>query len=427
MTSLLLHGGHGADGKPLAVRCNAADGTIAAAGASLASLPGEELVDCTGLVLLPAPVEPHAHLDKALSGDRAPNPSGHLLGAIEAWHAYRGTIDREDYVRRARAAALELVAHGTTTIRSHVDVGKGLGLRALDALVQVRAELAADGLADLQLVALISSPVTGEGGEPNRALLQQAIEAGADVVGGCPMIDPFPAEATRWLVAFADARGLPIDLHVDESLVPEHLWLPDYAVAVAAATRIPGATAGHCVSLVVQPEAEQARIAAQVAAAGISVVTLPQSNLYLQARGRREQPPRGLTALPALLEAGVNVTAGGDNVRDPFNAVGRSDALETAAFLVMAGHRTPEQAWQMVSANGRAALGLPPVTLAPGDPAELLAVPGDALTDAIARAGEGRVVVHRGRVVARTTVATAFTRLAPSASSSPPTLAATAP
>lgn len=426
MSALLLQGGHAADGLRLELRCDPATGTVTDAATVLPPLPGDELVDCSGLVLLPAPVEPHAHLDKALSGDRAPNPAGDLLGAIDAWHAYRGTIEIDDYVRRARAAALELIAHGTTTIRSHVDVGEGVGLRALEALLQVKDELAADRLADLQLVALVSSPVIGDDGAGNRALLEQAIELGADVVGGCPLIEPDPVAATAFLVRFADERGLPIDLHVDESMVPGHLWLPQYAEAVAAATGLPGATASHCVSLVVQPEHDQARIAAQLAAAGISVVTLPQSNLYLQSRGRRVAPPRGLTALPALLEAGVNVAAGGDNVRDPFNAVGRSDALETAAFLVMAGHRTPEQAWQMVSAAARAALGLPPVTLAPGEPAELVALPGDALTDALARAGEGRIVVHAGRIVARTTVSTTFMR-SPASASPPPTLATTAP
>ncbi len=96
------------------------------------------MIDCSGMVLLEAPVEPHAHLDKALSGDAAPNPSGDLPGAVAAWREYRRTLTHDDLRSRARTAALELVAHGTTFIRSHVDVGEGIELRGLEALIEVR-------------------------------------------------------------------------------------------------------------------------------------------------------------------------------------------------------------------------------------------------------------------------------------------------
>lgn len=411
MSTILLCGGLGPTGDRLDLRCDPATGRIVDAAPQLAECSTDAFVDCTGLVLLPAPVEPHSHLDKALSGDRAPNPAGDLAGAIEAWHAYRGRIDDADFAGRARAAALELVAHGTTTIRSHVDVGPGLELRALRAVQSVKEELGAAGLADLQLVALISCPISGEAGAANRELLRAAMAAGADIVGGAPHIDPDPAAATRELVAIAAELGKPIDLHVDETLNPDALWLRDYAAAIIeAGDAIPAAVAGHCVSLGVQPPEVQAQVAREVAAAGIAVIPLPQSNLYLQSRQRMTSPPRGLTAVAALMDAGVCVAAGADNVRDPFNAVGRSDALETAALMVMAAHLTPEQAWHAVSGAARDAIGLPAVRLEPGDPAEILAVRGASLTDAIARASDERIVIHRGAVVARTTVTTTFQR-----------------
>ncbi|MDQ8044003.1 MAG: hypothetical protein REI11_05325 [Patulibacter sp.] len=407
-TTVLLCGGHGPDGDRLDLRCDPSTGLIVDAAPQLAEQDGDTWVDCSDLVLLPAPVEPHAHLDKALSGDRAPNPKGDLLGAIEAWHAYRGSIDEADFAARAKAAALELVAHGTTTIRSHVDVGPGLGLRGLYAVASVKEELARSGLADLQLVALISCPLTGPEGAENRDLLRQAMAAGADIVGGAPHLDPDPGGATRDLVARAAALATPVDLHVDETLDPTMLALRDYAAALGEYDTIPGAVAGHCVSLGVQTPEVQAEIAAEVAAAGIAVVPLPQTNLYLQSRDHDVSPPRGLTAVAALHAAGVTVAAGADNVRDPFNAVGRSDALETAALMVMAAHLSPAAAWHSVSNAGRTAIGLPPVHLEEGDPAEILAVRGTSLADAIARASDERIVVHRGAVVARTTVATTF-------------------
>jgi cytosine deaminase len=99
----------------------------------------------------------------------------------------------------------------------------------------------------------------------------------------------------------------------------------------------------------------------------------------------------------------VTVAGGGDNLRDPFNPVSRADPLETASLLVTAGHLTPEEAYTAVSTGARAAMGLPEVQVAPGFPAELLAIQASSLGEAIA-GGTSRVVIHRGRVASRTTV-----------------------
>lgn len=402
--TVLLRGGVDAAGLPLELRTDPATGTVVDRGAVLERLPGDEVVPCDGMVLLPAPVEPHAHLDKALSAGRAPNPRGDLEGAIAAWHAYWPQLDEDDLHERGRAAAHELVAHGTTAIRTHVDVGQEVGLKAVRAIGAVRDELARDGLCDVQIVALVGRPLGGPDGAPQRALLEQALDAGCDVVGGCPHLDPDPVDATRVAFELARERGLPLDLHTDEQLDPGAFWLPGLLALVEEHGSGAGVAASHCVSLASQPPAVQQAAAARAAATGVAVITLPQTNLYLQARDVATTPPRGLTAVRALLDAGATLAAGADNVRDPFCAVGRSDALETAALLVMAAHLTPEEAWTAVSGAARRALGLPPVTLAAGSPAEVLAVRGASLADAIARGSEHRTVLHRGRVVARTAV-----------------------
>jgi cytosine deaminase len=157
----------------------------------------------------------------------------------------------------------------------------------------------------------------------------------------------------------------------------------------------------------VQSPEVAADVASRVAAAGVAVICNPQTNLFLQARRWPSAPPRGLTALRPLLEAGVTVAGGGDNLRDPFNPVGRADPLETAALLVTAGHLTLEEAYAAVSSGARAAMGLPEVQVAPGFPAELLAVQAASLGEAIA-GGTSRVVIHQGRVVSRTTITREF-------------------
>jgi cytosine deaminase len=255
---------------------------------------------------------------------------------------------------------------------------------------------------DVQFVALVHTPMTGPGSEPNVQALYDCAELGAQVMGGCPHLEPDPVGAIDVAIDAAEARSAMIDLHTDETLDPNVLTLRDLARRVDARGFDAGVAASHCVSLGVQPPEVQAEAAAEVAAAGIAIVTLPQTNLYLQGRDQPTATPRGLTALRALLDADVLVAAGGDNVQDPFNLVGRSDPLETAALLVMAGHLMPDDAFDLVSNNVRRMMGLPPVTFQPGSPADFVAIDAPSIRGAIADAPADRIVIHAGRVVART-------------------------
>jgi cytosine/creatinine deaminase len=399
---LLLHGARLVAGQSVDVALW--DGRIETIGAG-GTLPSvDDRLDLSGYLLLPAPAEPHAHFDCALTADRIPNPTGDLAGAIDAWLAYQVAIPREDFVARATEAALLGLANGATAIRTHVGVYDPGGLGAVEALLEVRAQLR--DLMDLQLVPL---PVELTGLEYGsvRALLRKAMELGADAVGGAPYLDPLPIAYHEFTLSLAAEFGRPIDLHTDETDDPAVLTLPHFANLVAATGFPYGATASHCVSLGVQPPEQAAKVAAQVAAAQLTVVCNPQTSLFLQARGQNAAPVRGLTALRALLDAGVTVAGGGDNLRDPFNPVGRVDPLETASLLVTAGHLTPEEAYAAVSTGARKAMGLAEVQVAPGFPAELLAVQASSLGEALA-GGTSRVVIHRGRVVSRTTVTREF-------------------
>jgi cytosine deaminase len=354
-------------------------------------------VDLAGHILLPAPAEPHAHLDKALTADRVPNPDGDLMGAIRAWLAYRPTLAVDDIAARAERAVRMLVGNGVTAIRTHVDVGVDIGARGIEALIRTRRAVA--DRADVQIVALVTTPTTGPAGAGNRAALRDALDAGADVVGGCPHLEPDPRRAIEQFLDVAAGSDRPVDLHTDETLDARVLHLADLADFVVKTGFPHGVTASHCVSLGMQPPAVQHEVAEQVAAAGVAVVALPQTNLYLQGRDVPAATPRGLTALRPLLDAGVTLAAGADNLQDPFNVVGRADPFETAALLVMAGHLSPAEAFHAVATASRAAMGFEPVEFVAGAPAELLAVRAESVREAIATAPADRIVVHRGRVV----------------------------
>lgn len=374
--------------------------TVVDAGSANGSSPVAATVDVGGWLVLPAMAEPHAHLDKALTAEEVPNPKGDLMGAIAGWKAAtaQGLFTHENIVERAAKAMELLLVHGVTAVRTHVNVLSTTKTTALRAVQEAARRF--DGLLDVQTVALIDSPATGPEGAEVRKALAMAIEEGVDFVGGCPHLDPNGVGLIAMAIEAATEAGIGIDLHTDEMLDPDVLFLRDYAQQVIDAGFEGLVAASHCVTLGMQTPDVQAEVARLVAEANMSVFPLPQTNLFLQGRDDPTATPRGLTAVNALAEAGVNVAAGADNVQDPFNLVGRSDPLETAALMVMAGHQLPDVAYDMVSNNVRRGIGLAEVAIAPGSAADLVAIDAPSTRGAIADAPMSRKVFKTGRLVA---------------------------
>ena len=376
------------------------DGKISSISPKDEILSASQTYDLGGWLLLPAMAEPHAHLDKALTADQVPNPSGELMGAINAWiaAAEKGTFTHENTVRRASEAMELLLVHGVTSVRSHVNVTEDIGISSLKALAEARHNF--EGLIDVQIVALMNSPLTGPNSEGNVLALDKAIEFGVDFLGGCPHLEPYPKEMISYMLDLAESSGLGIDFHVDETLDINVLTLKELALqALDRDFQLP-LSASHCVSLGMQSETIQREVSKLVSQAGISVFTLPQTNLFLQGRDHISQMPRGLTAIKSLQDQNVVLAAGADNVRDPFNTMGRSDPFETAALMVMAGHQTPQDAFDLVSVNARKAMGLEKAALEIGDVADFVAVEAPSLGTALADAPMNRRVFKQGILVA---------------------------
>jgi len=379
-----------ADGSVVDVRLDR--GTVVEV-APAGTLVGDADLDLTGFLLLPAPAEPHAHLDKAMSWDLIDPPMGDLVRAIDSWRAYSSVMTEESIADRARAAALRLLANGTTAIRSHVDLLVGdEPLRGVRALVRVREELR--DLMHIELVALAASDLPD-------STVEAALDLGIDLVGGAPHLAPAPLDDLRRLLAIAERRGVGVDMHTDEGLGGDPT-LGELA-RIVRNWEVP-VSAGHCVRLGTLEPTELGEVIDEVLASDIGIISLPITNLYLQGWQHPVATPRGLTALRALLDAGVRLGAGADNVRDPFNPVGRSDALETASLLVTAGHLTLDEAYAAVSTGARDVMNLPVAGVEVGAAAELLAVRGTNLSDVVANASADRFVIHAGDLVAQSTV-----------------------
>ena len=394
---LSLEGGHLPDGTRWDVVVTG--GTVSWAGPPAQRPPtgdGTAVLDCAGHLLLPAPAEPHTHLDKALTAETIGCPPGDLAAAAGAWAEWSARLTEVDVATRARQALAEFVACGATAVRTHVNAASGTDpLLPLRAVVAVRDELR--DVVDVQVAFLARFDAPD-------ALVRQALAVGADLLGGAPHMAPDAAAETARLLRLADEAGVGVDLHTDEQLDPAVAGLAELARQVVAGGFGRPVAASHCVSLGVQEPGVRDRTVDAVRAAGIGVVALPQTNLGLQGREWPTSPPRAITAVRALIGAGVPVAAGTDNVRDPFNPVGRADPFEVAALLVAAAHLSVEEAWTAVGPAARRVLGLPAAGPRAGLAADLLAVRAGSLADAVARAPQDRIVVRRGRVVSRSTV-----------------------
>ena len=376
---LLLAGARLADGR--AVDVLVAGGRIEAVAAA-GSLGAAERLDLTGYLLLPAPAEPHAHLDEAFSADPGP------VGAREAPETV------ETVRRRITEAALLGLGYGAVVQRTQVRIGGARPLAGLEAALQAGRSL--HGLMELQVVAL-AGPLTGGEGHRRRALLREALSMGAHAVGGCPDLepDPDPAGFLHAVAAVAAEAGRPLDLHTDAADPVRFARLTD----ALAPLPVPVAL-GPCPGLGLLTGDELARTADRLVRAGISLTCLPQGERCVGS-APAAHPARPRLPVGPLRAAGVTVAAGSGALRDRANPVGRPDPLESAFLLAATGALDPDAAYQGVSAWPRELLGLPPVRVAPGAPADLLAVRGTDLHGVLS-GGHSRIVLYAGRIVSRT-------------------------
>ncbi|GAA3298148.1 hypothetical protein GCM10020295_33010 [Streptomyces cinereospinus] len=225
--------------------------------------------------------------------------------------------------------------------------------------------------------------LTGAAGADGLAMLRDALKMGASVVGGCPDLDPDPTGYVEAVLEVASEHGCLVDLHTDAT-DPARLA----RLAAMAGGLRPGVTVGPCGGLGDLPADVASRTADQLAAAGVTVVCLPQG-------GCAGADRRGTAPVRLLRAAGVRLAAGSGALRDTANPVGRGDPLEAAHLLASQHGLGAEDAYDAVSTSARAALGLPEVRVEAGFPAELLAVRGDRLAGALSLA-YSRIVVHRG-------------------------------
>jgi len=363
-----------------------------------------ETIDLAGSLVTPPLVEPHIHLDAVLTvGQPRPNVSGSLFEGIAVWAERVADLTYEDVQSRVRQILRWQLACGVQHVRSHVDVCDPQ-LRALRALVDLREE--ARGLIDLQLVAFPQQGILGFDG--GRDLMRKAVELGADVVGGIPHYEltrEDGVESVRFAMALADEHGLRVDIHCDET-DDDHSRFVEVMAAETIRRGMSGrVTASHTTAMHSYNNAYAYRLIANIARAGLHMVTNPLDNAVLQGRFDTGPIRRGHTRVKQLLEAGVNVCIGHDSVMDPWYPLGYGDPLQAAFVFVhlgqMSGDAELRRLIEMITVNPAAALGVPEYGLHPGNPADLVVYAAPSEADALRLLTPRTLVLRGGKVVAR--------------------------
>jgi cytosine/creatinine deaminase len=380
-------------------------GRIVAVGADTIAT---ECIDLAGRLVTPPLVEPHIHLDAVLTvGQPRPNVSGSLFEGIAVWAERVADLTFEDVQSRVRQILRWQLANGVQHVRSHVDVCDPQ-LRALRALVDLREEVR--GLIDLQLVAFPQQGILAFDG--GRELMRKAVELGADVVGGIPHYEltrEDGVESVRFAMALADDHGLRVDIHCDET-DDDHSRFVEVMAAETIRRNMSGqVTASHTTAMHSYNSAYAYRLIANIARAGLHMVTNPLDNAVLQGRFDTGPIRRGHTRVKQLLQAGVNVCIGHDSVMDPWYPLGYGDPLQAAFVLVhlgqMSGDSELRQLIEMITTNPAQALGVPDYGLRHGGPADLVVFDAPSEADALRLVAPRTLVLRGGKVVASSTPA----------------------
>ena len=403
MLDLLVHSAtlpDGRSGMSVAVQ----DGRITEVTPGLQA-PAQETLDARGLLLSPPFVDAHFHMDATLSyGMPRVNQSGTLLEGIALWGELKPQLTQNAVVERALAYCDWAVARGLLAIRSHVDTSDP-SMLAVEALLEVKRRVAP--YIELQLVAFPQDgALRSPGGVQN---IERALDRGVDVVGGIPHFERTMAEgaaSVKLLCEIAAKRGKLVDMHCDESDDPMSRHVETLACETQRLGLHGRVTGSHLTSMHSMDNYYVSKLLPLMAEAQMHAIANPLINITLQGRHDTYPKRRGMTRVPELLAAGVNVAFGQDCCMDPWYSLGSGDMLEVAHMGLhmaqMTGQAAIRQCFEAVTTNPARVLQLDGYGIAPGCHADFVLLHAKDAVEAIRLRATRLKVYRRGKLLAQT-------------------------
>ena len=301
------------------------DGKIIKIEENIAEKASEE-IDADGRVLIPGLVESHIHMDKALIADRLPNRSGTLAEAIKVTAELKPTFTKEDVEERATKVLMMLIQHGITHIRTHSEFDPSQGFTGFETILKLKEKF--KNVVDIQVVAFPQEGIFKTPG--TEKMMYEAMEMGADAVGGIPYNDAPANEHIDLVFEIAKKYNKPLDFHQDFKDGPEGMtieYLCEKTIKEGYEGRV---SVGHLTSLGAIGRERLLPIIELMRKAQINVMSLPATDLHLGGRNDEYNVRRGITPIRALRDGGVNVCISTNNIRNAFTPYGNGDLMQTA-------------------------------------------------------------------------------------------------
>ena len=374
------------------------DGIIEKLGPSIEPPENALVIDCRRNVLLPGLVEPHVHLEKAYLESRSSNRSGTLSEAIALTGELKKGFTEDDMYARGRRVLQHLSRWGVTAVRAHVEVDPVLQLRAIGVAEALQVEF--EDHLELQIAVFPQEGIHKAPG--TEELMREAAKHNVSAVGGVPYNDLDPRRHLEFVFDLAREKDLDVDLHVDFSAEPAQrdiLHVIDLTREYGWSGRV---NVAHLTSLGTMTRDESGRIAREMAAAGISVTTLPLTDLYINGKNAEQPTPRGLTAIESLIEAGATVSCGGNNIRNAFTPFGRGDPIFNASILAIAAQMGAEEeqtrVLEMITRSAAATLSLERYGIEVGGRADLVLLDTEDPRLVLSEVPDRLLVFKNGRI-----------------------------
>lgn len=324
------------------------------------------VLDLDGRLVLPGLIETHIHLDKACILERCHLTEGTLAEAIAQTRMAKASFSEDDVYARGAQVLEKAIIQGTTHMRTHVEIDPGIGLTGFRAVQRLKRDYA--WAVTLEICVFPQEGMLNNPG--TERLLCQALEEGAEVLGGCPYTDSDPGAQIRRLFELAVRYDRDLDFHLDFDLNPEGMTIGE----VIRCTGVHGwsgrVAVGHVTKLSALPLAHLEEVARALAQAGVSVTALPSTDLFLGARDRFNDKPRGVAPLAHLHRCGVTCSLSTNNIGNPFTPYGDASLVRQANLLANVTQLSTERelldclGW--VSSESARLLRLPDYGLQPG-------------------------------------------------------------
>lgn len=387
-----------------------ADGRITNVAANI-SAPSQQILSAREKLVIPGLVDAHIHLDKALLLDRYPAQTGTFTEAIQTTSQAKQQFSTADVRARAKKIVEQAIAFGTTTMRTHVEVDPTARMTSLEALLSLKREY--EWGITLQLAVFAQEGITNQPETEN--LLRQALSMGGDLIGSAPYTDPDPKENIRLIFNLAEEFNCDVDFHLDFLDDNTPMLLP-FVIAETIQRNWQGRVClGHMTKLAGLTPTELFTIARAIATAGIAIVALPATDLYMMARQDTHNVRRGVAPIHKLAELGVNVGLATNNVQNLFTPFGDGDLLKICTLLAqvlqMGTTASHELCLEMATTQAAQAVGIANYGISPGSVADLVILDASSASAAVGAAPIGRTTIKNGRVVAKSQLTQTFQSL----------------